>query len=282
MDLTHPRAWRRYIQACNGKSPEPGLARFAARFHLAKAFDGVTLQGFAQQTEQAYSAAIRAALSYSAVEALDSALGRRTGQDSLVDAHLAEVYRSRGCQALRKQLESLTQSQAVQRKLVHLATDEGHDDVMPVAAALRHLVFHGDFTAHGGRAAPTKVARDFMDELASALLDHADDGLQLYLDREAIGPWSIRRRRLCPSCGVDIGKKHGPGCEIAVCKSHGERRAECFGEGSHSATTYWGVYPGTLEALNRGWVYERSDREEPDINRVIVELTWDSRTEQYV
>ena len=79
-----------------------------------------------------------------------------------------------------------------------------------------------------------------------------------------------------------VGRKHGHDCDISLCKTHGERRAECFGEGRHGATTYWGVYPGTIEALKRGWTSKHAGWEGPDINRVIVELGWDPEAEQYV
>lgn len=280
--MAHPSAWRRYMQARKGGSPDPGLARFAARFRLAKAFDGVTLEGFAEQTEQAYSESIRVALSYSAVEALDSALGRPPGRDQLSDAKLAGAYRSRGCEALRSQLEDLTQSRGLQERLAKLAADPKVDNVMPVAAALRHLVFHGDFTTQGGRTAQSKAARDFMGALANALLDHADDNFELYLDREALGPWDVRRHETCPSCGVSVGQIHGRLCDIALCKTHGQQRSTCFEEGRHQMTRYWGVFPGTIEAFKHGWVIRQEGRDMPNIVEVVARLEWDPKGERFV
>lgn len=281
--MAHPRAWRRYVGLLGkGKSPEVGLARFSARFHLATCFAGVMLRDLSERATAAYSAGIRVALSYSALEALDSALGKRIARAQLSDRALAARYRSQACDSLRSLLEESSQSMQLQGQLEALALGSEVDDVMPVAAAVRHLVFHGDFTAHGSGAAQSAHVRRFLDDLADALLARADDQFELYLDREAIGPWDVRRRQTCPSCGVAIGKRHGSACEIAVCKNHGERRSECFGEGRHGATTYWGVYPGTIEALKRGWVVSHGGREVPDINRVIVELTWEPASEQYV
>ncbi len=280
--MANPTAWRRYIQALKGASPHPGLARFAARFNLATAFDGVNLEGVAQPTVAAYSAAIRVSLSYSAVEALDSALGRRTGRDLLPSSELAGEYRSRSCDHLRRQLEELTQSGALRVKLMDLASDPELADVMPVASALRHLVFHGDFTAHGAGAAQSRGARAFMEALADALLAHADESFELFLDREAIGPWDVRRRKTCPSCGVAIGQIHARGCDIALCKTHGHQRSTCFEDGRHGPTKYWGVFPGTMDAFKRGWVIRHEGRDMPDIVKVISELEWDLSTERFV
>lgn len=282
VQMTNTSSWRRYIRALGESGrPDAGLARFNARFNVATSFEGVVLDGVAERTAKAYSAGIRVALSYSALEALDSALGKRVGRARLSDERLARRYRSRTCQGLRELLEGSTQAAQLRDQLEVLATDPDADDVMPVAAAVRHLVFHGDFTAHGSGAAQSAGLRRFLDDLTDALIARANSQFELYLDREALGPWDVRRRSTCPSCGVAVGRKHAHGCDIALCKTHGERRAECFGDGRHAATTYWGVYPGTIEALKRGWTYKRAGREEPDINRVIVELDWDPASEQY-
>lgn len=281
--MANASSWNRYIRSLEkGGRPDSAFARFNARFNLATSFEGVLFAGVSDRTVQAYSSGIRVALAYSALEALESALGKRIAQTRMPDESLARRYRSRTCNGLRELLEESTHAAQVQHQLQVLAANQHADDVMPVAAAVRHLVFHGDFTAHGFGAAQSAVVRKFLEDLANALITRADDQFELYLDREALGPWDMLRRSTCPSCGMSVGRKHGHDCDIALCKTHGERRVECFGHGRHAATTYWGVYPGTVEALKRGWTYKRAGREEPDINRVIVELDWDPAAEQYV
>lgn len=79
------------------------------------------------------------------------------------------------------------------------------------------------------------------------------------------------------------GQAHSLECDIGLCRQHGERRAWCMGDGDHSPTTYRGVYPGTDEAVSRGWFATSPSGERiPDINRVISELTWDPTSESYV
>lgn len=275
-------AWSRYVLALGKKGkPDPGLARFNARFNLATSFEGVSLAGVSDRTVQAYSSGIRVALAYSALEALDSALGKRIARTRMSDENLARRYRSQTCDGLRELLEESTQASQVQHQLQILASDKDADDVMPVAASVRHLVFHGDFTAHGSGAAQSAGVRKFLDDLANALILRADDQFELYLDREAIGPWDVRRRSQCPSCGVSIGQMHGRLCDIALCKTHGHQRSTCFEEGRHQMTKYWGVFPGTMEAFKNGWVIRHEGRDVPDINTVISELEWDPVNERF-
>ena len=59
-------------------------------------------------------------------------------------------------------------------------------DVMPIAAGIRHLVFHGDFTAYGTGAAQSKTSRAFLNALAAAVLDAADIDFERHLDHEAL------------------------------------------------------------------------------------------------
>lgn len=281
--MTNASACHRYIRS-RGKEerPDGAFARFNARFNLATSFEGISLADVSERTAQSYASGIRVALAYPALEALDSALGKRIALTRTFDEGLARRYRSRTCDGFPSLLEESTHASRVRDQLKVLVTDADADDVMPVAAAVRHLVFHGDFTAYGSGAAQSAAVRKFLDDLAGALLAHAEDQFELHLDREALGPWDVRRRSTCPSCGVAVGRKHGRDCDIALCKTHGERRVECFGEGRHAATTYWGVHPGTVEALKRQWTYTRAGREEPDINRVIIELAWDPDSERYV
>jgi len=280
--MPYPSAWRRYITAPSvSGDPSPECARFSARYHLASAFDGVRLNGVADATAEAYSRALGVSLAYSALEALDKATGSRGTAHIVGDERLARVYRSTGLLKLRSLLESTADTPRLRDQLEVVATDHDHANVMPVARAIRHAVFHGDFTAYGAGAARSKSVRNFLDDLKSALLDTSDAQFELYLDRQAIGPWNVDVLERCPSCKTPRGKAHGLDCSIGRCKAHGERRDQCSGDGRHAPSTYWGVYPGTIEALKRGWTYCSKAGKMPDLNRVMSELTWESQTEMY-
>jgi len=281
--MPHPHAWRRFITASSvaGK-PTGDFARFGARYNVASSLQGVTLDGISEVTAEAYSSALGVALAYSAVEALDKATHHHGTQHVVGDADLARRYRSTSLAKLRLLLESTADSPRLHARLAALAEDTKDADAMPVARALRHTVFHGDFTAYGAGAAKSRSVRRFLDDLKEALLLTADVEFELYLDRHAIGPWDVDVIGKCPTCRTPVGKVHAAGCSIGRCKAHGEPRDQCFGTGRHASSTYWGVYPGTIEALKRGWTVESTRGVRPDLNRVHSELTWDPDTEQFV
>ena len=280
--MAYPREWRRYVQAAGSDDgPTPAFARFAARYSFASSFESVHLRGMAARTADSYARALGVALAYSALESLRKATGQRGTRQVMEDAVLAQRYRSVGLTKLRDLLESTTEYPPLRERLGSLATSTTDGDVMPVASALRHAVFHGDFTAYGAGAAQSKATRAFFDDLKDALLSTADEEFELYLDRHAIGPWNVDLVAQCPSCQTPIGKAHKVGCAVGRCKAHGEPRDQCMGSGRHASTSYWGVYPGTIEAIKRGWVIKSKKVTRPDMNRDIADLTWDPATEQF-
>lgn len=280
--MPYPREWRRYVYApAIGGKPAPEFARFAARYKLASSFEGVRLSGMAPRTAGSYGGALGVALAYSALEALRKATGQRGTRQVMDDAVLAQRYRSVALTKLRHLLESTTEHPPLQDRLQELATDPFADDLMPVASALRHAVFHGDFTAYGAGAVQLKTTRTFLDDLKEVLLSTANAEFELFLDRHAIGPWDVELVLQCPSCRTPIGKVHSAGCAVGRCKAHGEPRDQCMGSGRHASTTYWGVYPGTIEAIKRGWVLKSKKVTRPDLNRAMAELTWDPASEQF-
>jgi len=281
--MSHPRAWRRYVQALKSEEAPTGqFARFAARYNLAASLQGVVLEGAADETADAYASALGVGWAYSAIESLDHATGSRGARGAITDPALAKRYRSASLSSLRAMLESTADSSRLREQLFTLAEDADAQNILPAAKALRHAVFHGDFTAYGAGAARSKGVRTFLHDLKASLLASADTEFELYLDRHVLGPWDVQVLRKCPSCKTPIGRAHGSGCSIGRCRAHGEPRDQCFGEGRHSSTTYWGVYPGTVEALKRGWTLTSQGSVRPDLNRVMVDLTWDPATEQFI
>jgi hypothetical protein len=86
----------------------------------------------------------------------------------------------------------------------------------------------------------------------------------------------------CPRCEVPINSLHLNHCTVSRCKEHGGQRALCGGEGKHSPIIWKGEWPGTSEAISRNWFYESADGDLlPDLNRVAIELTWNSELEIY-
>lgn len=97
----------------------------------------------------------------------------------------------------------------------------------------------------------------------------------------------------CPRCEVQVNSPHLDGCTIGRCKEHGEQKFACAEDGKHSPTIWKGEYPGTSEAITRGWFAKRIEGKgwvqcepndadaHPDLNRVVSELIWDSDSESY-
>jgi hypothetical protein len=278
--MPEPLHWKRYLPAV-GKSPGADLLRFAARYRVASSFASVQMDGVKPGTAEAYSAATRVTLSYQALGSLVSALEGARAKVRLADPVLARDYRSGPNARLRESLEGSASEPRLRQSLERLGSDPSDDDVACVARAVQLLLGRGDFWDVGVVAARSGRARTLMDALADALLTEADRRFELYLDREALGPWSITRAPMCPSCGAAIGARHTTGCEIARCGTHGAQRRWCMDDGRHSTTRYWGVFPGTIEALKRGWTVKVGGRVVPDLNRVMLELDWDPSTEMY-
>ena len=281
--MPHPRAWGRYLAApsVSGR-PSGDLMRFGARYDLASSLEGVTFQGMPEPTADSYASALGVALAYSALEALDTVIQQRGTHSVVGDREFMRRYRSPSLLKLRSLLESTASPVSLRTSLQAIAADATNDDVMPVVRALRHTVFHGDFTADDPGAAKSKQVCRFIKDLWEALLLTADIEFELYLDRQALGPWDVDVLANCPACRAPVGKAHKAGCSIGRCKAHGEPRDQCLGAGRHAASVYWGVYPGTIEAVKRGWLIESKGAARPDLNRVLCELEWDPVTEQFI
>lgn len=60
-------------------------------------------------------------------------------------------------------------------------------------------------------------------------------------------------RLTCPDCGVDEGRPHDDGCDVAICPTCGQQVLS-HDEDHLAPQTYWtGFWPGTIECRERGW-----------------------------
>ncbi len=108
------------------------------------------------------------------------------------------------------------------------------------------------------------------------------------------------------SCGAAIDEQHHDWCDIARCAATGQQLIQCAGEeheykgrtygeheGACESDRWTGFYPGTLEAVERGWFsvfhglrgWVRCGPDDPDarpdLNRVHSELHWNPATQRY-
>lgn len=281
--MTRPRNWHRYTTWIETKKYpiDTGLARFAARYRIATSLTALEFDGLGQAATAGYTSALRAALAYSALEAFDQAKYGKPGRTQVRSAHVARSFAGAGAVKLQALLAAELTNNKLRTSVAEISANRSGADVSSLAAGVRHLVFHGDFTAYGSGAAQSKSVRMLLDNLSEATLLAADDAFELYLDREAIGPWPVSVESECAGCGVGRGVSHNSSCAVARCQAHGEQFAQCSGSGRHSPGTNWGVFPGTIEAFKRGWIVKIRGSQHPDINRVQDELEWDANAEQY-
>jgi len=178
----NPKAWGRYRSLVReGMAPESAEAnRFRARFRMAGDVTTVLFQTTSEATGLGYACGLRVALAYSALETLERAVRSESGgsiaKTPIEDSSLAERLRA---QHMRKLAVLLQQEKAPRGKLLDgLITDffavGGDANVRPIAEKVRHLVFHGAFTAHGAGIVSGRQ-RQVLDDLAAAILAAADD-----------------------------------------------------------------------------------------------------------
>ena len=100
---------------------------------------------------------------------------------------------------------------------------------------------------------------------------------------------------VCPvkGCEVPVGDRHKSFCTMARCKEHGFQLFSCPLDDPHTPSIFRGEFPGTSEAIargwfsrfdeNKGWVACQSDHPDamPDLNRVMSELVWNSDSESF-
>lgn len=124
-----------------------------------------------------------------------------------------------------------------------------------------------------------------------------------------VHPWLVEHS--CWGCGAAPHTPHGEGCDHAVCAATGRQYWCCEGEYHEHAGRGYGEHEGACQAVVwdglgstaraaglRGWYAEcvagagwqarsltealaRPDEVYPDLNRVVMELSWDESTLSY-
>lgn len=65
--------------------------------------------------------------------------------------------------------------------------------------------------------------------------------------------------RSCPDCGVDVGMRHGVGCDVERCIACGGQRLLCACDAHSPEDSAWsGEWPGLAECRARGWYARRA------------------------
>lgn len=179
-----PTSWSAYNAKAKRASEikHPKLNVFATRYSLARGLPSVQFSGFAEDTSGGYSAALRLAFAYTALESLESALGKKE-RTAVVAAALVAEFRD---PKQAKFLQALIEHQSVRDGLRShlLAFADGDDDNLRwIAYAIRNLMFHGSLTAAALQLNASKRRRNLLNDLAVAVLDAADERFTRYVKR---------------------------------------------------------------------------------------------------
>lgn len=158
-------------------APIDEINRFAARFRVAAAFNGVNLEGYTPETQQGYSALMKVFLCWSAFEAFMRIMGfdRRTAGRVAETHGAADVaIRVAKVDSEKKFYEFIRAraNKAHQKELDRYLCGESHD-VLYLASSIRHIFVHGDLTpnASGTNPAQTNLICSLLSDLCIEIMD---------------------------------------------------------------------------------------------------------------
>ncbi len=182
--MSNPSYWKVFCQWRRDNEPLDlpenislsELNRFAARYRLARAFNGVDADGYASDTIEAYGAVLKVFLAYSALEQFHKAVKPAKSKQHLserwADWATSPADSLRGSDAIIQFLIKTVSHESLKNKLI--AFQQGkHDNVLIVATALRHAVAHGFMSVHP-EGTSARVSKIFCQQLSRMLLSISD------------------------------------------------------------------------------------------------------------
>ncbi len=182
--MSNPSYWKVFCQWRRDNEPLDlpenislsELNRFAARYRLARAFNSIDADGYADDTTEAYGAVLKVFLAYSALEqfhkAVKPAKPRQHLSERWADWATSPADGLRGSDAIIQFLIKTVSHESLKNKLI--AFQQGkHDNVLIVATALRHAVAHGFMSVHP-EGTSARVSKIFCQQLSRMLLSISD------------------------------------------------------------------------------------------------------------
>jgi hypothetical protein len=178
-----PKSWSRYVDkmTSTGGKPQAKFSRFRARFIVAKNLESISIKDMSVGTSDAYFAALRVTLAFTALEALENAIGCKN-QIKVSDITLARQIRMRHTKIISAIEVSLNKNGTYEMKnSMALFKENVSDDVLPFVYGFRNLMAHGQFTPNhfGLTNAPLRIK--LINDLSDATLDALDDRFTQYV-----------------------------------------------------------------------------------------------------
>lgn len=211
------------ISRSRGVGTKGMMSRFYSRFAMAHGFRGVVFDGYSPSSVRGYSALLKLQLAYSAFDVLVKTANSIESQHggtkkeiyeyTLINEELAEqlkerhqlvIYLMRMCtsHAIVRRMHlfigdvpSILEDAKLCERLEKVRTDiaKGQDieikkdDVLFIAASLRHGVAHGDMSLHSVGVEKSSVVR-LIDSLTQKVLELCESEFDLICERVALLP----------------------------------------------------------------------------------------------
>lgn len=172
-----PKSWSRYVDkvAPAGGKPQAKFSRFRARFMLAKNLESIAIKGMSVGTSDAYFAALRVTLAFTALEALEIAIGCKN-QIKVVDKNLASQIRKRHTKIISTIEVSVSKNGTNDmKKSLDLFKENRSDDLLPFVYGFRNLMAHGQFTPNHFGLAQAPLRIKLINDIADATLGAVDE-----------------------------------------------------------------------------------------------------------
>lgn len=178
----YPDKWKQFCGLARGGAAKasPELSRFAARYRAAGNFSRAEFFGMSRQACEGNSAVIKVMLCYSTFEALCRALALRLADQMIVTSPLGPYGKCprqlraeyAGASSTAFPLRAALTDPKLRARLDAFMAGTS-DDLLPVAAGLRHLFVHGVWTPSGGEVVSKRATKALFD-LAQLILLQCD------------------------------------------------------------------------------------------------------------
>lgn len=186
--VRNPAAWTQYRKLVDNRSiaADRALNQFAARYNMARQLTAVHFASISASTAAAYTAALRVGLAYSALEGLASALKLGKAGIPIKNEALALSLKHPRHRIFHEFLIG-GESEVNKHLLSEIRNFLGSQsiDLRPISARIRHLMFHGVFTAHGSGIARSKSLTADINQLADQTLFSVDARFTRWVNDQA-------------------------------------------------------------------------------------------------
>lgn len=164
-----------------------GIKRFFARYSLAVGFEGIKVKNLSEKTKKGYDSIFKVQIAYSAFDALLTGIeilnhSVTVEYDRLKhvidDEPLAERFRNKNSDLLHLALMHTTKNMT--KNLLNF-NDSKSNNVMHIAAAVRHLSAHGLMTVNGARLDLVRNVND-MNKLGDEVIKYTEGLFGKFVD----------------------------------------------------------------------------------------------------